>query len=195
MSRLTDKLPKHRILLNPKSYRMAHPVYSKADIEGIATTFRMPTGWPDKLAKNAVTFCRASVDFMTRYNPDKMTERGWLNRVIFLETVAGVPGMVGGMHRHFRSLRTCQADHGWIHHLLEEAENERMHLFFFVHLRKPGYFFKFFITAAQIALANVNFLMYFISPKFCHRFVGYLEEQAVHTYTVLLKNIDEGKLP
>jgi len=107
MSRLTDKLPRHRILLNPKSYRMAHPVYSKADIEGIATTYRTPTGWPDAIAKNAVIFCRAAVDFLTRYNPDKMTERGWLNRVIFLETVAGVPGMVGGMHRHFRSLRKC----------------------------------------------------------------------------------------
>lgn len=37
--------------------------------------------------------------------------------------------------------------------------------------------------------------MYMISPRFCHRFVGYLEEQAVHTYTVLLKCIDDGKLP
>lgn len=34
-----------------------------------------------------------------------------------------------------------------------------------------------------------------ISPKFSHRFVGYLEEEAVHTYTLCLKAIDEGKLP
>jgi len=42
-----------------------------------------------------------------------------------LETVAGVPGMVGAMARHLRSLRTMTRDHGWIHTLLEEAENER----------------------------------------------------------------------
>jgi len=38
---------------------------------------------------------------------------------MFLETVAGVPGMVGGMARHLRSLRTMKRDNGWIHHLIE----------------------------------------------------------------------------
>ena len=28
---------------------------------------------------------------------------------------------------------------------------------------------------------------YLLSPKFCHRFVGYLEEEAVKTYTQCLK--------
>ena len=131
--------------------------------------------------------CRRGIDLITRYNPDTMKEKDWLNRIIFLETVAAVPGMVAGMQRHFRSLRVCEHDHGWIHHLLEEAENERMHLFFFTQLRRPGLLFRLFITGAQLFLANVNFLTYFISPKFCHRFVGYLEEEAVHTYTVLIK--------
>lgn len=27
------------------------------------------------------------------------------------------------------------------------------------------------------------FVAYLINPKICHRFVGYLEEEAVHTYT------------
>ena len=53
-----------------------------------------------------------------------MTEKKWLARFIYLETVAGVPGMVAGMLRHMRSLRTMRRDHGWIHTLLEEAENE-----------------------------------------------------------------------
>ena len=65
-----------------------------------------------------VSTARFSVDKLTRYNPDKMNERDWLNRIIFLETVAGVPGMIGGMTRHLKSLRTLEADHGWIHHLL-----------------------------------------------------------------------------
>lgn len=39
------------------------------------------------------------------------------------------------------------------------------------------------------------YLAYMISPKFAHRFVGYLEEEAVKTYTVLLKHMDEGHIP
>lgn len=42
-----------------------------------------------------------------------MTERKWLIRFIFLESVAGVPGMVGGMLRHLKSIRRMKRDHGW----------------------------------------------------------------------------------
>ena len=38
------------------------------------------------------------------------------------------------------------------------------------------------------------FLFYLISPAHCHRFVGYLEEEAVHTYTVMINAIEQGKL-
>ncbi len=34
---------------------------------------------------------------------------------------------------------------------------------------------------------NLFFLAYLMSPKFCHRFVGYLEEEAVKTYTHCLE--------
>lgn len=138
-------------------------------------------------AHNLVRFTRASFDFVTRYNENKMTPSKWLNRAIFLETVAGVPGMVGGMSRHMKSLRTLQPDNGWIHNLLEEAENERTHLFIFLKLKEPSIFFKLMITGAQGIFYNLYFLSYLLSPKICHRFVGYLEEEAVHTYTVLLK--------
>lgn len=59
--------------------------------------------------------------------------------------ILAVPGMVAGMHRHFRALRKMKADMGWIEKLLEEAENERMHLmviplrfFLFVNSIRPG---------------------------------------------------------
>jgi len=42
--------------------------------------------------------------------------------------------MVAGMNRHMKSLRTLREDSGWIHHLLEEAENERMHLITFLNM-------------------------------------------------------------
>jgi len=37
--------------------------------------------------------------------------------------------------------------------------------------------------------------MYWLSPRYCHRLVGYLEEEAVKTYTHLLEDLDNGKLP
>jgi hypothetical protein len=90
-------------------------------------------------------FCRKGFDLASRYNPDKMTENQWLTRIIFLETIAGVPGFVGAMNRHMRSLRTLNRDNGWIHYLLEEAENERMHLFVFLNEAKPSWIIKMFI--------------------------------------------------
>jgi hypothetical protein len=111
-----------------------------------------------------------------------------------LETIAGVPGMVGGMCRHMSSLRTLKHDHGMIHHLLEEAENERTHLFIFIELKKPGRLFQLSIALSQAIFFNMYFITYLMSPRLCHRFVGYLEEEAVHTYTVFLKQLDDGKL-
>lgn len=132
---------------------------------------------------------------LTGYDPKKFTERDWLNRAIFLETVAAVPGMIAGMQRHIRSLRTLERDNGWIHHLIQEAENERMHLFFFLTQRNPSIMFRIAIVLAQGVFFNAYFFLYMLSPSFCHRFVGYLEEEAVHTYTCLLKSLDEGNLP
>jgi len=109
-------LPKFKMILNPKSYRMAHPVYQIQEIEKIKYYHHEPQNWKDKLAMKMVGVARFTVDTPTRYNPEKMNEREWLHRIIFLETVAGVPGMIGGMLRHLKSLRTLEADHGWIHH-------------------------------------------------------------------------------
>ena len=47
---------------------------------------------------------------------------------------------------------------------------------------------------SQGVFFNIYFMLYLVSPRFCHSFVGYLEEEAVHTYTVLLKQLDEGTL-
>lgn len=93
------------------------------------------------MALRSVRVIRTIFDLFTRYNKEHMSERLWLNRCIFLETIAAVPGMVGGMSRHMKSLMTLEPDHGMIHHLLEEAENERTHLFLFLELRSPGRFF------------------------------------------------------
>ena len=80
-------------------------------------------------------------DAGSRHNGDAQSTaallQGCLDRVVVLlhlqsfwkqchHSAAGVPGMVAGMLRHLHSLRRMERDHGWIHTMLEEAENERM---------------------------------------------------------------------
>ena len=63
------------------------------------------------------------------------------HRAVVLETVAGVPGMVAGVWMHFKSLRAMKAGYGeQIREMLAEAENERMHLMFFIEIAKPNFF-------------------------------------------------------
>jgi hypothetical protein len=54
------------------------------------------------------------------------------------------------MIRHLRSLRKMDRDHGWIHTLLEEAENERMHLLTFLKLGRPGLAFRTSVRVTQV---------------------------------------------
>jgi ubiquinol oxidase len=110
-----------------------------------------------------------------------------------LETVAAVPPMVGGMTHHLSSLSKMRQDN-WIKALLDEAENERMHLMTFIQITKPSFFDRMLILAVQGVVWNLYFICYLISPRTCHRFVGYLEEEAVKTYTKFLKMIDAGKI-
>ncbi len=51
------------------------------------------------------------------------------------------------------------------------------------------------ILGAQGVFFNGFFLAYLLSPRTCHRFVGYLEEEAVYTYTRLIRELDAGNLP
>jgi len=124
-----------------------------------------------------------------------MTEKQWLQRFVFLESIAGVPGMVGGMIRHLQSLRLLRRDRAWIETLLEEAYNERMHLLTFIKLTKPGWIMRTLLLFAQGIFFNSFFIAYLISPRICHRFVGYLEEEAVVTYTRCINDIERGLYP
>lgn len=99
------------------------------------------------------------------------------------------------MLRHLGSLRRMKRDNGWIETLLEESYNERMHLLTFMKMCEPGWFMKMMIIGAQGVFFNGLFVAYLISPKIVHRFVGYLEEEAVHTYTRCIKEIEDGHLP
>ncbi|KAF9911964.1 inducible alternative oxidase 2 [Linnemannia zychae] len=147
---------------------------------------REPANLSDWVAYRVVKAMRIPTDifFRTKY----------IHRVVALETVAAVPGMVAGMLRHLRSLRRCSHDGGWISHLLHEAENERMHLLTWMKVSQPTLFERALVTAVQGVFFNVFFALYMVSDKTAHRVVGYLEEQAVISYTHMLDEIDAGVL-
>ena len=115
------------------------------------------------------------------------------NRAVVLETVAAVPGMVAGALIHLKSLRSMKSDEGWIRQLLDEAENERMHLMTFVHIAKPSRLERWMIMLAQGIFYNLFFLLYLVSSRTAHRLVGYFEEEAVYSYTEYLSGIDSGQ--
>ncbi|CCW66728.1 unnamed protein product [Phytomonas sp. Hart1] len=177
-----------------REYGHGTPVWSVDDVQKVQINHRKPKGVIDHIAYRVVRIMRWSFDTFSMYRIGRVTERKVVNRCLFLETVAGVPGMVGGMLRHFRSLRRMETDHGWIQTLLDEAENERMHLMTFIEMRQPGLFFRMCVLAAQGIVFNLLFFLYMICPRFVHRFVGYLEEEAVITYTSILEHLDKGEL-
>ena len=127
-----------------------------------------------------------------RFFADAFFARRYGHRAVVLETVAAVPGMVGGTLQHLRSLRRMESDRGWIHTLLEEAENERMHLMTFMHIARPSGFERLLILLAQGIFYNFFFLLYLISPRTAHRVAGYFEEEAVCSYTEYLAGVDNG---
>lgn len=128
-----------------------------------------------------------------RWFADTFFAKRYYNRAVVLETVAAVPGMVGGMLTHLQSLRLMRDDNGWIKTLLDEAENERMHLMTFVALYRPNWFERLLLLLAQGVFFNGYFVLYLISPRTAHRMIGYFEEEAIVSYTAFLAEIDAGK--
>jgi ubiquinol oxidase len=148
---------------------------------------RQPVGLRDRFAYGLVKGLRFFADafFAKRYG----------NRAVVLETVAAVPGMVGGTLQHLRALRRMESDQGWIRMLLDEAENERMHLMTFIEIARPSRLERLLIVLAQGGFYNLFFLLYLLSPGTAHRIVGYLEEEAVYSYTEYLAGVDAGRYP
>jgi ubiquinol oxidase len=134
-----------------------------------------------------------SLTKLLRFLADTFFARRYGHRAVVLETVAGVPGMVGGMMNHLKSLRLMRDDDGWIKTLLDEAENERMHLMTFIALFQPSWFERLLLMITQAIFWNFFFFLYLFSPKTAHRMVGYFEEEAVVSYTAFLHEIDEGR--
>ena len=139
----------------------------------------------DKIAYGFVRFLR--------FFADKFFAKRYGHRAVVLETVAAVPGMVGGLWQHLTALRKLRDDEGWIRTLLDEAENERMHLMTFVEIAQPNWFERFLILAVQLIFYNCYFFLYLLAPRTAHRVVGYFEEEAVISYTQYLEEVESGR--
>jgi hypothetical protein len=188
---LYDKPAVPALERNPVTAEWENPsknaVWTKEEMAGVAKTHRVPRDVVDHIALGGIKLIRFAFDIVSGYAFGRVTERKIMRRILFLETAAGIPGMVAGSLRHLTSLRRMRRDHGWIHTLLEEAENERMHMLVFMHRYQPGLCFRGLVLLTQGVFWNVFFLAYLASPRLCHRFVGYLEEEAVRTYTHIIE--------
>ncbi|EAW12194.1 alternative oxidase [Aspergillus clavatus NRRL 1] len=199
-----------KIRITPPAW--PHPIYTEEDMKKVGIAHRETRTFSDRVALATIRMLRSGFDLVSGYRHDQavalhkkdpataqqkyaMTEEKYLIRNIFLESIAGVPGMVGGMLRHLRSLRRMKRDNGWIETLLEESYNERMHLLTFLQMAEPGLFLRLLVLGAQGVFFNAFFIAYLVNPVICHRFVGYLEEEAVITYTREIADIEAGKLP
>jgi len=130
---------------------------------------------------------------LLRFFADRFFAKRYGHRAVVLETVAAVPGMVGGLWQHLTALRTMRDDEGWIRTLLDEAENERMHLMTFIEIAQPNAFERFLVVAVQMVFYNFYFFLYLFAPRTAHRVVAYFEEEAVFSYTQYLAEVDAGR--
>lgn len=173
------------------SWRQTNHLWTEGEIDDrIATADikHVPQTRADAVVQGLVRTLYHSFNFVTGYKADNPTVSSIQYRLIILESFAGVPGFIGAAFRHFRSLRMLERDHGFIFSLLEEAENERMHLLCCMKQFEAGPVTRSVVVLSQGVATPALMLLYVIRPQLLHRFVGYLEETAVHTYTDIVKH-------
>ena len=130
-----------------------------------------------------------------RFIADTFFVNRYGHRAVVLETVAGVPGMVAGVLMHFKSLRSMKTGYGEnIREMLAEAENERMHLMFFIEIAKPNLFERILVLIAQAMFGIFYLVMYLLFTRTAHRMIGYFEDEAVKSYTEYLSKVESGQI-
>ena len=136
-----------------------------------------------------------SMTIFFRFIADTFFAKRYGHRAVVLETIAGVPGVVAGMWMHFKSLRSMKVGYGkHIREMLAEAENERMHLMFFIEIAKPNIFERSLVLFSQFLFGAFYFFMYVFFTKTAHRMIGFFEDEAVKSYSEYLKMIENGEI-
>jgi hypothetical protein len=83
-----------------KDWTLTHAIWKSDYIGQVKYTHLPPQNNTDKLALWTIKTIRFNFDWMSGYSFGKITESKALTRVVFLETVAGVPGSVAATVRH-----------------------------------------------------------------------------------------------
>jgi len=196
------KNTKHPKLKNADEYGgLPHPIWSQEEMKNIELTHYQPKTITEYLAFWTIAYIRFVNDLLSGWIFGRLFgwfnfgENNWLLRICLYESIGNLPGSMFAMVRHLKAIRHIRRDYGWIHSMLLEADNERVHLLLSLNLYKPGIFFRYFTIVKEFLFGNFLFLAYLISPEYCHRFAGYLEEAALTLYTQLMQDLDKKRLP
>ena len=139
-------------------------------------------------------FIAKSLTSFFRFFADTFFARRYGHRAVVLETIAGVPGIVAGMWLHMKSLRKMKSGYGpEIREMLAEAENERMHLMFFIEIAQPNLLERYLVLLAQFFFMAFYFILYILDHKTAHKMVALFEEEAVKSYTDYLSQVENGE--
>lgn len=172
------------------SWRQQNHIWTADEVENIDQSKHVPVTASDHVVQIFMRGLYHGFNWITGYKADDPSVNSVAWRLIILESFAGVPGFVAAGFRHFYSLRTLQRDHGSIYTFLEEAENERFHLLTCLKVFEASFVTRWLVVAAQLTMGPLLTLTYFVKPSAMHRFVGYLEETAVDTYSNLIQKAE-----
>lgn len=69
-----------------------------------------------------------------------------------------------------------------------------MHLMIWMSVTQPTLFERFIVILAQGVFFNTYMFYYLFFPRTAHRFVGYLEEEAIVSYNAFAKEVLNGNI-
>ncbi len=132
----------------------------------------------------------------TKFLADRFFRTRYGSRAVMLETIAAVPGMVASTFNRLSDIRdtvtNCPHNHSRSDTLYEESKNELMHLKTFIEITQPSFGEKALVFGAQASFFLAFSALYLASKKTAHRLVGFIEEEAVNSYTNYLQQVDDG---
>ncbi|KAJ3105334.1 hypothetical protein HDU97_008231 [Phlyctochytrium planicorne] len=177
------------------------PIYTKEMLESFRN-WQPPPASPDLHTSSEVVayilfrILKFGLNLLTLTlpKPQFLSSNSWFRRFIFLETLSSVPGFMGSMIRHIRSLKSLQDDKGWIPTLLDDTENHRAHLMSWMMVGKPGAIMTTCVVITQGLFYQSFFVVYAVSQQTVHRFLTFVAEDSVKTYTICLEDVENGKI-